>query len=418
MQAMQWTLSYPERIRHAIVVAAASRLSTQNIAFNDVARQAIVSDPDFHGGNFYAHNAIPARGLKLARMLGHITYLSEDLLMEKFGRVLKKRDEYGFNYDVEFEIESYLRYQGDKFAQVFDANTYLLMTKALDYYDPAKETGGDLARALAAAKAGFFVASFKSDWRFPPARSREIVKALVAAEKAVTYVEIDAPHGHDAFLLDNRHYHELVAAYFDNVASEIGAGSRRTALVLGASELEELRGFQGQREARDATLRLRAHRLVDPGALARARPGLRRRRAAGGPGRYPRRARLRHRDRRGPRAREREERRQRAARRPRDRAQELPGQRIRLRDPVADAAGDAQRRGRAERDAAGRARGDRHVPQLRLLASTASTSRAAACRCRSPCPTPGTTRPTSTSARCATSRTCARRSAPRSSTSA
>ncbi len=248
MQAMQWTLSYPERIRHAFVIAAASRLSTQNIAFNDVARQAIVSDPDFHGGNFYAHNAIPARGLKLARMLGHITYLSEDLLMEKFGRVLKKRDEYGFNYDVEFEIESYLRYQGDKFAQVFDANTYLLMTKALDYYDPAKETGGNLARALAKAKAGFFVASFKSDWRFPPQRSRDIVKALVVADKAVTYAEIDAPHGHDAFLLDNRHYHELLAAYFDNVASEIGAGARRTPLALGATELEEMTGFRGQRD--------------------------------------------------------------------------------------------------------------------------------------------------------------------------
>jgi homoserine O-acetyltransferase/O-succinyltransferase len=247
MQAMQWTLSYPERIRHAFVIAAASRLSTQNIAFNDVARQAIVSDPDFHGGNFYAHKAIPARGLKLARMLGHITYLSEDLLMEKFGRVLK-RDEYGFNYEVEFEIESYLRYQGDKFAQVFDANTYLLMTKALDYFDPAKETGGNLANALAKAKAGFFVASFKSDWRFPPERSREIVKALVAASKQVTYAEIDAPHGHDAFLLDNRHYHELVAAYFDNIAAEIGAGARKTPLVLGAAELEEMRGFQGQRE--------------------------------------------------------------------------------------------------------------------------------------------------------------------------
>ncbi len=247
MQAMQWTLSYPDRIRHAFVIAAASRLSTQNIAFNDVARQAIVSDPDFHGGNFYAHNAIPARGLKLARMLGHITYLSEDLLMEKFGRVLK-RDEYGFNYDVEFEIESYLRYQGDKFAQVFDANTYLLMTKALDYYDPAKETGGNLARALSKAKAGFFVASFKSDWRFPPERSRDMVKALVVADKPVTYAEIDAPHGHDAFLLDNRHYHELVAAYFDNVAAEIGAGARRTPLALGGAELEEMRGFRGQRD--------------------------------------------------------------------------------------------------------------------------------------------------------------------------
>ena len=245
MQAMQWTLSFPDRIRHALVIAAAPRLSTQNIAFNDVARQAIVSDPDFHGGNFYAHRAIPARGLKLARMLGHITYLSEDLLMEKFGRVLK-RDEYGFNYDVEFEIESYLRYQGDKFAQVFDANTYLLMTKALDYFDPAKETGGDLARALSAARAGFFVASFRSDWRFPPERSREIVKAMVASRKAVTYAEIDAPHGHDAFLLDDRHYHELVAAYMDNVASEIGAGARRTPLAVSATVLEEMRGYTGE----------------------------------------------------------------------------------------------------------------------------------------------------------------------------
>ncbi len=247
MQAMQWTLSYPDRIGHAFVIAAASRLSTQNIAFNDVARQAIVSDPDFHGGNFYAHKAIPARGLKLARMLGHITYLSEDLLMEKFGRVLK-HDEYGFNYDVEFEIESYLRYQGDKFAQVFDANTYLLMTKALDYFDPAKEAGGDLARALSGAKAGFFVASFRSDWRFPPERSREIVKALVASRKAVTYAEIDAPHGHDAFLLDNPHYHQLVAAYMDNVAAEVGAGSRRAPLAPAAAELEEMRGYGAGRE--------------------------------------------------------------------------------------------------------------------------------------------------------------------------
>jgi homoserine O-acetyltransferase len=249
---MQWTLSFPDRIAHALVVAAAARLSTQNIAINDVARQAIVSDPDFHGGNFYAHKAIPARGLKLARMLGHITYLSDDLLTEKFGRELK-RTEYGFNYDVEFEIESYLRYQGDKFAQVFDANTYLLMTKALDYFDPAKEAGGDLARALSSAKAGFFVASFASDWRFPPERSREMVKALVASGKDVSYAEIDAPHGHDAFLLDNPHYHQLVAAYMDRVAAEVGAGERRTPLVLAASELEEMRGYAGRPEAREGT---------------------------------------------------------------------------------------------------------------------------------------------------------------------
>jgi homoserine O-acetyltransferase len=246
MQALQWTLSFPDRIAHAVMIAAAPRLSTQNIAFNDVARQAIVSDPDFHGGNFYAHKTVPARGLKLARMLGHITYLSEDLLMEKFGRVLK-RDEYGFNYEVEFEIESYLRYQGDKFAQVFDANTYLIMTKALDYFDPAKEAGGDLAKALSRARSSFLVASFKSDWRFPPERSRDIVKALVASDKPVTYAEIDAPHGHDAFLLDNRHYHELLAAFFDNVASGIGAGPRRTPLIIGGGELEELRGYTGGR---------------------------------------------------------------------------------------------------------------------------------------------------------------------------
>ena len=244
MQALQWTLSYPDRIRHAFVIAAAPKLSTQNIAFNDVARQAIVSDPDFHGGNFYAHGKVPARGLKLARMLGHITYLSEDLLGEKFGRSLK-REAYGFNYDVEFEIESYLRYQGDKFALVFDANTYLIMTKALDYFDPAKEAGGNLSKALAPAKAGFFVASFSSDWRFPPARSREIVRALVAGGKRVTYAEIDAPHGHDAFLLDNPHYHQLVAAYVDNIAAEISVGGRLRALAIGGAELEEMKGFKG-----------------------------------------------------------------------------------------------------------------------------------------------------------------------------
>ena len=248
MQALQWTLSCPDRIRHALVIAAAPKLSTQNIGFNDVARQAIVSDPDFHGGNFYAHGTIPSRGLKLARMLGHITYLSEDLLGEKFGRELK-RDEYGFNYGVEFEIESYLRYQGDKFAAVFDANTYLLMTKALDYFDPAKETGGNLARTLAPAKAGFLVVSFKSDWRFPPARSREIVRALVAADKRVTYSEIDAPHGHDAFLLDDARYHRLVAAYLDNVAAEVGAGGRKQPLVVGESVLEEMKGFEGKAKA-------------------------------------------------------------------------------------------------------------------------------------------------------------------------
>ena len=248
MQALQWAMSYPDRVAHAVCVAGAAKLSAQNIAFNDVARQAIVSDPDFHGGNFYAQNTIPARGLRLARMLGHITYLSEDLLMEKFGRVLK-HSEYGFNYEVEFEIESYLRYQGDKFAAFFDANTYLIMTKALDYFDPAREHGGKLSAALANIKAGVFLASFKSDWRFPPQRSREMVKALVDTDKRVTYAEIDAPNGHDAFLLDDPHYHALMAAYFDNVGDEVGAPRRKIPYVLAAAAtvLGEMQGYEGKR---------------------------------------------------------------------------------------------------------------------------------------------------------------------------
>ena len=216
MQALQWTISYPDRMRHALVIAAAPKLSAQNIAFSEVARQAIMTDPDFHGGNYYAHGVIPKNGLSVARMLGHITYLSDDVMMEKFGRALRSGT-YNFHFDVEFEIESYLRYQGDKFASRFDANTYLLMTKALDYFDPAHDYNGNLTAALARAKAGFFVASFSSDWRFPPLRSREIVKALLDNELDVSYAEINAQHGHDAFLLDDPHYHALLRAYFENI---------------------------------------------------------------------------------------------------------------------------------------------------------------------------------------------------------
>jgi homoserine O-acetyltransferase len=217
MQALQWTISHPTRIRHALVIAAAPKLSAQNIAFNEVARQAIMTDPDFHGGNFYAHGVVPRRGLRLARMIGHITYLSDDAMAEKFGRALRN-GALKFNFDVEFEIESYLRYQGDKFSDYFDANTYLRITKALDYFDPAAEFGGDLTRALAGAKAGFLVVSFTSDWRFSPARSREILKALVDNRLDVSYGEIDAPHGHDAFLMDDVRYHSLIRAYLDNIA--------------------------------------------------------------------------------------------------------------------------------------------------------------------------------------------------------
>jgi homoserine O-acetyltransferase/O-succinyltransferase len=222
MQAMQWTISQPSRVAHAIVIAAAPKLSAQNIAFNEVARQAITTDPDFHGGNYYSHGVVPKRGLRIARMIGHITYLSDDAMAEKFGR---ERREGGlkFNFDVEFQIESYLRYQADKFAERFDANTYLRITKALDYFDPAAARDGNLSAALDVATAKFLVVSFTSDWRFAPARSREIVKALLDNRLSVSYAEIDAPHGHDAFLMEDPRYHNLVRAYFDNIASEVSA---------------------------------------------------------------------------------------------------------------------------------------------------------------------------------------------------
>jgi homoserine O-acetyltransferase len=218
MQAMRWTLDFPTRVRHALVIAAAAKLTAQNIAFNDVARQAIITDQDFHGGDYYSHGVVPRRGLRLARMLGHITYLSDDSMAAKFGRELRNGT-YGFGFDVEFEIESYLRYQGDKFADQFDANSYLLMTKALDYFDPAHEHNGDLSAAFHAATADFLVVSFTSDWRFSPERSRTIIKALLDNELNVSYAEITSSHGHDSFLMEDRHYHQLVRAYMDNVVT-------------------------------------------------------------------------------------------------------------------------------------------------------------------------------------------------------
>lgn len=217
MQALQWAIAYPDRVAHCLAIASTPKLSAQNIAFNEVARRAIITDPDFHGGDFYAHGVVPKRGLTVARMIGHITYLSGDDMAEKFGRALKNGD-YRFGYDVEFEVESYLRYQGEKFSTYFDANTYLLITRALDYFDPARAYGGDLAKALAPARASFLLASFTTDWRFPPARSREIVEALVANRRHVSYAEIDAPHGHDAFLLEDTRYHAVVRAYFERIA--------------------------------------------------------------------------------------------------------------------------------------------------------------------------------------------------------
>jgi homoserine O-acetyltransferase/O-succinyltransferase len=220
MQALQWSIGYPERVNHVVAVAAAPKLSAQNIAFNEVARQAITTDPDFHGGDFYKHGVVPRRGLRLARMIGHITYLSDDAMMEKFGRSLRE-GKLGFHFDVDFEVESYLRHQGDKFSEYFDANTYLLITRALDYFDPAEASGGNLTKAFASALAKFLVVSFTSDWRFAPERSREIVKALLDNRRDVAYAEIDAPHGHDAFLLEDSRYHALVRSFFDNVYAEL-----------------------------------------------------------------------------------------------------------------------------------------------------------------------------------------------------
>ncbi len=241
MQTLSWTLQYPERVRHAVVVASAPNLTAENIAFNEVARRAIVTDPDFHGGHYLREGTLPRRGLRIARMIGHITYLSDDVMNAKFGRSLKPHDleaklpdahpqsgadpEYRYTtQDVEFQIESYLRYQGDKFSDYFDANTYLLITRALDYFDPARTYGGSLSAALARASAKFLLISFTTDWRFAPARSREMVKALLENRRAVSYAEIDAPHGHDAFLLDDPRYLAAVRAYFEQtVAPEVNA---------------------------------------------------------------------------------------------------------------------------------------------------------------------------------------------------
>jgi homoserine O-acetyltransferase len=266
MQALSWTLQYPARVAHAIVVASAPNLTAENIAFNEVARRAIVTDPDFHGGHFYQHRVVPKRGLRIARMIGHITYLSDDVMNEKFGRQIKAPTlptslgslppegslapsmwlgkapstrggpaalaaavlPYRYStQDVEFQIESYLRYQGDKFAEYFDANTYLLITRALDYFDPAQAFDGNLTRALARSACKFLLVSFTTDWRFSPKRSREMVKALLDNRRDVSYAEIDAPHGHDAFLLDDARYMSVVRSYFDSIWKENAAAPGR-----------------------------------------------------------------------------------------------------------------------------------------------------------------------------------------------
>jgi homoserine O-acetyltransferase len=220
MQALDWALRHPDRVRHCIAIATAPNLSAQNIAFNEVARRAIITDPEFHAGHFYEHGTLPRRGLRVARMIGHITYLSDDAMEAKFGRTLKAAELAYSTQEIEFQVEGYLRHQGDKFSEYFDANTYLLITRALDYFDPAREFDGDLTAAFTRAKAKFQIVSFTTDWRFSPARSREIVKALLDNRLDVSYSEIAAPHGHDAFLLDDPRYHGVLRARFDNMARE------------------------------------------------------------------------------------------------------------------------------------------------------------------------------------------------------
>ena len=224
MQALAWSYLYPQRLANCVAIASTPKLSAQNIAFNEVARRAILNDPEFHDGRFYDYGVVPKRGLQVARMIGHITYLSDDAMAERFGRSLRDRevgDDFRFTFDTEFEIESYLRHQGEKFSGYFDANTYLLITRALDYFDPARSFAGDLSAALAGTQANFLVASFTTDWRFSPERSREIVQALLNNKRDVSYAEIAAPHGHDAFLLDDPRYHAIVRAYFERIAQEL-----------------------------------------------------------------------------------------------------------------------------------------------------------------------------------------------------
>ena len=220
MQGLQWAIEYPERVRHVVAIASAPKLTAQNIAFNEVARQAIRSDPDFHDGRYYEHGTEPRQGLRLARMLGHITYLSDDIMAEKFGRDLRE-DRISFDFGVEFQVESYLRYQGDSFVGSFDANTYLLMTKVLDYFDPAAAAGGDLSSAFRLATADFMLMSFTSDWRFAPARSREIVKALHDNDLNVSYAEIESSQGHDAFLLKIPQYVDVFSAYVERMVGDL-----------------------------------------------------------------------------------------------------------------------------------------------------------------------------------------------------
>lgn len=234
MQVMRWSISYPQRVRHAIMLAVAPKLSAQNIAFNEVARQSITGDPDFHAGRYLDYGTIPKKGLMLARMVGHITYLSDSAMREKFGKATQEIKEaslnlgrdlragkLSFGFDVDFQVESYLHYQGERFSETFDANSYLLMTKALDYFDPSVDYDGDLSKAFAKSDCRFLLVSYSTDWRFPPERTQEIVTALLKAGKQVSYLDIEADEGHDAFLLPVPRYMQAMTTYLNRVKQEV-----------------------------------------------------------------------------------------------------------------------------------------------------------------------------------------------------
>lgn len=234
MQVLRWSISYPERLHHAVCIAAAPKLSAQNIAFNEVARHSIVSDPNFHEGRYLEKDTSPKQGLMLARMVGHITYLSDSAMRSKFGKAVGDFESSGanfgrdlrsgklsFGFNVDFQVESYLHYQGERFSENFDANTYLLMTKALDYFDPSVDYDGDLSKAFANSDCKFLLVSFSTDWRFPPERSRELVNDLLRAKREVTYLEVDADEGHDAFLLPVPRYVNAFGAYLNRVHGEL-----------------------------------------------------------------------------------------------------------------------------------------------------------------------------------------------------
>ncbi|WP_425501964.1 homoserine O-acetyltransferase MetX [Sneathiella aquimaris] len=222
MQVLEWASSYSERCFSVIPIATAAKHSAQNIAFHEVGRQAVMADPNWHGGHYQEQNSKPRAGLAVARMAAHVTYLSESALHRKFGRNLQDRDKLAYGFDADFQVESYLRYQGINFVDRFDPNSYLYITRAMDYFDLARDNGGSLAKAFEGADTRFCVVSFSSDWLFPTTESKEIVRALNAVAANVSFVEIETDKGHDAFLLDTPHMLETIGGFLQSTAQRRG----------------------------------------------------------------------------------------------------------------------------------------------------------------------------------------------------